>query len=124
MRLSFIIGLLLFSMAACQQEEQQPDYLWSEEKFVEVLTDVQMAEAIVRLGYNRLPDSLYLNDSIYSSAFDLNEVTKAEFDSNLNYYLDQPEQLEKMYDQVIVNLSTRLAEEKAMQPKLQKGKLP
>lgn len=113
---NLIIGLLFFSFfSACKKAEKLPDYLLSEDKFTEVLTEVQIAESIVRLGYHRYPDSLYRNDSIYSAAFRKLEISQAIFDSNMNFYLDHPKQLAKIYDQVLVNLSTRTAELKAKQ---------
>ena len=102
--------MLIGFFAACEEEEKIPDNILSKEKFTEALTEVQIAESIVRLGYHRYPDSLYRNDSIYSSAFRKLKITQAIFDSNMNYYLSRPVELEKIYDQVIVNLSTRTAE--------------
>lgn len=115
MKKLLILLFAISSLFSCESEEKKPDYVWSEERFTEVLTELQMAESVVRLGYNRLPDSLYLNDSIYNAAFRKVNTNKVEFDSNMNYYLQRPEQLEKIYDQVIVNLSTRLGELKAKQ---------
>ena len=105
-----ILGFVLLGLfTACEEEEKIPDYVLSKEKFTEVLTEVQIAESIVRLGYHRFPDSLYRNDSIYSAAFRKMEVSQAIFDSNMNYYLGFPNEMEKIYDQVIVNLSRRTA---------------
>ncbi len=104
----FIVSISLFF--SCQEEEKVPDYVWNEEQFVEVLTEFQMAEAIVRLGYHRREDSMYYNDSVYNAAFRKFNVSEAEFDSNYNYYLKNPKKLEEMYDVAITNLSTRLAE--------------
>ncbi|KAA3642650.1 MAG: DUF4296 domain-containing protein [Bacteroidetes bacterium] len=111
---AYLLALFLF-FSACEEEEKLPDYLLSEERFTEVLTEVQIAESIVRLGYHRYPDSLYRNDSIYGAAFRKMEISQAIFDSNMNYYLDHPKQLAKIYDQVLINLSTRTAELKAKQ---------
>jgi hypothetical protein len=102
-----LLSLFFFS---CNKEEKVPDYVWEEERFVEVLTQFQMAEAVVRLGYHRKPDSMYLNDSVYNAAFREVNTSRAAFDSNYNYYLEHPEMLEKAYEKVITNLSTKSAE--------------
>ena len=105
-----IFGFMVL-MTSCESEEQIPDYVMSEERFAEVLTEVQIAETIVRLGYHRNSDSLYLNDSIYGSALKKMEVSKADFDSNMTYYLNNPEKFERVYDLVLNTLSTRSAEQ-------------
>ena len=106
-----VVGIILMiGLFACGEEKAKPDYIWSEDDFIEVLTEVQMAEAIVRLGYHRSKDSLIPNDSIYNAVFHKMGITKVEFDSNYNYYLNDPEKLESIYDEVIANLSRSEAE--------------
>jgi hypothetical protein len=99
--------MILFS---CQEKEEIPDYLWEDEKFVEVLTEFQITESIIRLGYHRFPDSAFATDSIYASMYSELGVTEAEFDSNYQYHLKDPESLSKIYGKVITNLSERSAE--------------
>lgn len=113
-----VLFVLMGFFLACEQEIKTPEYLLEEAKFVEVLTQLQKAESIVRLGYNRHPDSIYLNDSVYSALFRASEVKRADFDSSMNYYLDHPEQMEGIYDQVLENLSKESAELKAKRKKL------
>lgn len=105
----FIVVLFLISIISCKEEEKQPDYLLNENEFTQVLSDFEIAEAIVRLGYNRTKDSLIFNDSIYSSVFRKHNITKALFDSNFTYYSNHTKEFEKIYEEVITNLSTRSA---------------
>ena len=111
---SVLCGLFLIG---CQEKNQPPDYLWDEVRMVEVMTEVQMAEALVRLGYHRSEDSMHVNDSVFNAAFRKVGVNKVDFDSNFNYYQRQPELMEKVFEQVIANLSERSAEVKAEQVK-------
>lgn len=112
----YLIILIFSFLFSCNEAEEKAPYIWSEDRFTEVLTEFQQAEAIVRLGYHRTKDSLILNDSIYNAAFRKMNVTKAEFDSNYNYYLKHPKVLEKIYQEVITNLSERSAELKKKNP--------
>ena len=100
-------------LLACGPEEQKPDVVFSEEKMVEVIAEFQVAEAIIRLGYHRTKDSLIYNDSIYEAVFDKLEITKFQFDTSYNYYSMHPKEFEKIYAQVIDDLSVRAAELKA-----------
>ena len=94
---------------SCTEEEEKPAYLWPEEQFVEVMTEVQMAESMLRLGMHRRQDTLILRDSIYNATFRKMEVKRVDFDSNYNYYLNRPGEFEKLYDQVLIRLSKRSA---------------
>ncbi len=108
-----LIFFCFLSLFSCEsRKEKAPEYVWSEERFTEVLTEFQLAEAIVRLGYHRSNDTLIPNDSIYNALFRKMDISRIEFDSNYNYYLKDPKVLEKVYDQVLVNLSKRSAEMK------------
>lgn len=98
--------MFLISFFACKEEEKVPEYVWEEERFVEVLTEFQLAEAIVRIGYHRDKDSLIINDSLYNAVFRKMNVSRADFDSNYNYYLNDPKRMDSIY----ANLMTRLSE--------------
>lgn len=98
-----LLSIILF-LFSCAKEEK-PDYLWDEELFVDVLTEVQLAESIIRLTYNRVGDTIYDPDSIYAAALQKMGVTIDEYDSNYNYYLDRPKRFEEVYEKVIIRLS-------------------
>ena len=106
----FLIAILLFSLStSCAKQDKKPENIWDNDRFAAVLTEVQLAEAIVRLGYHKSKDSLVPNDSIYEVAFRKMNTTRTDFDSNYNYYLNHPEEMEKIYEQIITNLSERSA---------------
>ena len=103
----YIITLLLFS---CSESKETPENILSEDQFVEVLTEFQLTESIVRLGYHRTDDSLHHNDSLYNAMFRKMNVSRVDFDSNYNYYVKDPETFSKIYEKVITNLSKESAE--------------
>lgn len=110
MKKLLIISALLVLFIACEKEEKKPDYLWPEEQFVEVLTEFQKTESLVRLEYHRFKDSAYANDSVYAALYEKMEVEEEEFDSNYYYYLRNPEKLEKIYEEVITRISETAGE--------------
>ena len=107
-----ILAILCFVplLYACEEKEEKPDYLWEEERFIEVLTEFQITEGIIRLGYHRFPDSTYSTDSIYAAMYQDLGISEAEFDSNYHYYLQDTEKMAKIYEQVITRISERAAE--------------
>tara|TARA_R110000868_G_scaffold155878_6_gene382501 strand:+ start:366 stop:752 length:387 start_codon:yes stop_codon:yes gene_type:complete len=100
---------LVFVFVSCGKEEKKPDYLWPKEKFVEVMTEIQITETVIRLGIHRAQDSIILKDSLFAALFREMEVNRAVYDSNYNYYLKRPAEMEAIFDEVMVNLSERSA---------------
>lgn len=111
----FLVSITLFS---CEEKEETPDYLIEKERFVEILTEFQTAEAMVRLGLHRSQDSIIPNDSIYNAVFRKLEISQANFDSSYTYYSNRPDEFKKMFEQVITNLSKHSAEITAKSKKL------
>lgn len=109
--INYFFLLIVFGVFySCNTKKDNPEYLWDSDRFATVLTEVQLAEATVRLGYHRSNDSLIPNDSVYQSALRKMNANRADFDSNYNYYLNHPKEMEQVYEQVITNLSERSAE--------------
>ena len=99
MRITIVILIAVAFIASCKPtEENNNNEMWSKEKFIQVLVDVQITEAYIRLGFYRNNDSLILPDSIYSATFREIGTSKEEFAKNFEYYAAQPEKMEKIYD--------------------------
>lgn len=104
-----VIGAFIGTLFSCAAEEQKPDYLLAEDKLVDVFTDFQIAEAIVRLGYHRTKDSMFYNDSLYNAVFRKHNISEVIFDSNLTYLADHPKEFEGIFENVIDSLSSKLS---------------
>lgn len=103
-----IIGITLIYLAltSCgEKEEKRPEHIWEEERMVEVLTEFHKTEAYVRLKYHHFGDSAYVADSVFNASFQQLGTSREEYDSNYSYYLNHPKALEKVYEQVIINLN-------------------
>ena len=85
MRLLILTVLIVFAFS-CGKKEKKPDYIFSHDRMVEVLTEFQISEAIVRLGYHRTKDSIIYNDTIYSSVFRKLNIDRSQYDSSFTYY--------------------------------------
>lgn len=110
MRIFLIIIIVAFAASCKQQTEKKPDDIWSREKFVDAMVEVQITEAFIRLGYNRSHESYRHKDSLFKSTFDELGVSREEFERNFTYYSNRPKEMEEIYEEVIENLSTKQAE--------------
>ena len=107
---NLIYLLLVLALSSCYTENkpatEPPESLLSKELVIELITDLQLAEGII--SNNRLDKTLTkrdFKDSIYQVIFEHYQITAEQMKENLDYYNNDPEQMEKMYEQVLTNLS-------------------
>jgi len=115
-----------FILFSCYHEARDntpvPSPLFSSGQMVDILTDVQLAEAVI--ARNQI-ERKYLkngyNDSVYRVIFEHYNITAEQLKDNINYYNSDPREMEKIYDKVLSNLG-RLKSELEMATKKEKIK--
>jgi hypothetical protein len=73
-------------------------------KFVNVLTDIHLADGIAVNNMAQVLDAPIDSASLYQSVFDKYDVTRAMFDSTLVYYSQHPDDFQKIYNKVNARL--------------------
>ncbi|HHJ50722.1 MAG TPA: DUF4296 domain-containing protein [Phaeodactylibacter sp.] len=98
------LGLLLLLLPACRSEKKQTTPLpMPEEKLVQVLTDVHLAEVA---GQNLLgPARDSLETEYYRQIFRIHQADSAAFFQSLNILLKEPERAKEIYEKVLENLA-------------------
>jgi hypothetical protein len=112
---SISISILFFLICGCYNENkvvaEPPDPLLTEEQMIEILTDIQIAEAIIANNrVQRTNTEQHYKDSLYQVIFDNYKLTSKEINANIDYYNTDPNQMEKIYEKVLSNLSKRQSE--------------
>jgi hypothetical protein len=132
----FLIFSLLFLFSCGHGKDQkikEPDDLIPEEKMVLVLADVHLLEASLAVRSTnpvpvrmRLPQQ-FLHDSVpppiqpigekknplpYYDIFKKNGVTKKQYEESMMWYSANPEKLNALYDEVIIELTKRQTEDR------------
>lgn len=101
----FLILLLAFLFSCKEKTVVIPDSVLSKDTMANVLMDIQLEEAIIsKLGIN---DSLP-KDSIlkgFALIFQKHKISQEQFAKSFDYYKENPEMLEEIYDKVINELS-------------------
>lgn len=131
--------IVLFFLFACNQAPvnvvEKPSDLIPEEKMVKVLVDVHLLEAtlnvrspqISRPQQGPVPIEMPRDTIIRGVVFDPNApppiawydifkkhgVTKAQYEASMKWYSSQPEELNKIYDEVINELTTQQVKDRA-----------
>jgi len=77
---------------------------------VNVLVDIHLADGMADENMRHSSGFVLDSASLYGSVFKKYGVTRAQFDSTMNYYSEHPDDLQKMYNQVTARLK-RLEDE-------------
>ena len=81
------------------------DKVLSSKKMVELFTDIQLLDGIVILQQRENKDPKRLANEMFPDILENHQVSREEFDESMRYYTYHTEQLNKIYEKVITNLS-------------------
>ena len=97
-----ILGLMLL-VISCNRGDKK--YIIPEKKFVNLLVDLHLAEAIAAESNREVFTSVKLDSAtLYGSVFAKYNVTRGMFDSTMLYYSLKPERFQKIYNSVTAKL--------------------
>lgn len=114
-RFIFIL-LTTCTLIACseQKEEVIPEEIVSEEKFIDIITDVKILEGRLHHKVNA-QDIPKIAPDLYQEIFDKHDITKEGFRKNIIYHFKTPEKTMRIYETVVEQLtviSKQIPEEK------------
>ena len=113
--LMFLMIVLLACSSEKPKKEERPESILSQEKMVAILTDVQLIEgAITKKLIDEKEGKKHVKE-VYAATFEKHNITKEVFDESMEYYQKDTEKLEKIYDEVLNELSKKKAELKNKQ---------
>lgn len=88
----------------------EPENLLSQEKFTEVMLDMQLLEASIRIKLLRQKGIRERTPGYFEQVFTKHQVKEKDFTSSLKFYAAQHEKITAIYDSVEVRL-IRMKEE-------------
>jgi Domain of unknown function (DUF4296) len=108
--LIFVLLVVLFSCGKKKTDFAIPDDVIKRGEMVKILADVHIAEATINLRNVAVPDVRNLNAALYKNIFVKHQITKEEFTKSYNFYSNNTELFNEMYDSVIMELNKMQAE--------------
>jgi hypothetical protein len=103
----FLILFIFILFFSCSKPVvEKPELLIQEDKMIEMLTDIHLAEATFNARRHR--DSLVMKSSsadFYYSILDKHQVPDSVFEQSFVFYASQPRKFEKMYRQAMNRLN-------------------
>ncbi len=101
----FLLFIIFIGAASCESQKDhinRPKHLIDMKKMVEVMKDVHLAEASLQTFKIQEKDSI--GKLLYSHVFRIHSVREIDFYESLDYYSDQPEIMDVLYDDIIKEL--------------------
>ena len=114
----FSVFILIISCTN-KQEIQVKNNLIPEEKLIPLIVDVHLFDAYMNLGMN---DSISFDPKkINNAIFEKHGTTREKFTETINYYSQDPQQLDSLYEKILVRMSEMKAE--IIDPKKNQNKI-
>jgi len=105
MRIAYtLLTIILIVSCSSPEEEGIPENVLSPEKFTSVMIDVQITEGMRAQGVDLITPGEGV-EGAYEEIFSKHQINKESFDVSYDYYLDHPDKMEKIYEQVLDSLS-------------------
>jgi hypothetical protein len=111
LRYSAIVYTVAFAfLLGCSDVPEPPSDVLPRETFVEVLTDVQIIEAVFNQNLIRNDDPKLRIARYYKETFERHGVEPEAFVRTYNWYYAHPELMMPVYDDVMAQLAQRQGE--------------
>lgn len=108
-RIHTIVILLLVILASCQRDPL-PKNAIKQEKFVDVMVDIHLAQALYNDRIRIKMDSLR-SDELYLSVLEKHGISEEEMNTTTLYYTRHPKKYDKVYSDVLTKISLLLEAE-------------
>ena len=103
-RISLACLFFLIVPACGRDAGSRPGYVLSEERFIDLLVDMTLAESATAINIVNVPGNRI--DSVYAfDPLEEHKVSRAVYDSTLRYYAGRPEEYKAVYSEVLTRLS-------------------
>jgi hypothetical protein len=103
------IIFVLFLVYACGSKDEKtkiPDNIIPPEKMVAIIVDFHLVEASIAQGQQRHEDVNQITNYRYNSVLKKHNISRNKLSESFNFYTDHMKDLEKIYKEVVVELST------------------
>lgn len=98
----FILCNLFFSCGE-KKTVSIPATVLPKEKMAAVIKDIHLSEA--EMSLRTFPDSTSKEKLSFQKIFEKDSITKKQYDESLSFYVDHPQLLDTIYEQVLNDLS-------------------
>jgi len=103
--------IIILSLSACNRfGDQKPVDLIPQKNMVDILVDIHVADAVVEHKFGPTTTNIAMTNALYNRIYQNYGITAAQYKTSYKYYEAHPDIMDKMYTQVITELSKKEAE--------------
>ena len=103
--------LLLISLGSCYRTATDPAFemqlVLPADSMVSLLTDIHLVDGIITDLKAKKTSTTHLSSEYFEAILQKHNIDKAVFDESMRYYAFHTEELNEIYEEVIINLSKR-----------------
>ena len=103
--LIYIVIVFGFLISCTEGEKALPDYLIEREKMVEVIADIELTQALIKLKFSN-QDALN-SQELYNQVYKEFGISEEQFNKSLVYYCKTPKGTEGVYIDAIERLTEK-----------------
>ena len=96
------------NISACGNKDDSVEGVIERDKFIEVLTDIQISESMNQFIRNK--ETEFNLDFSYQWIYEKYGITEEKFRTSIEYYTGDPKTFEAIYDEVIIRISEKKIE--------------
>lgn len=108
MRIHIILLFLLLILNACNKDQEKLPI--QEEKMIDILVDVHLAEAAMQELSSVIRDSI--GEVYYGQIFEIHDITEEDFNKTLFLIKQDPKHMDRIYKDVLAKLDKKMEETK------------
>lgn len=101
----FVLFAIILLFSFCDSADKVPREIIQPGPMAEILTDIQLAEGALKAQFILGDSGKKLAPYYYEPVYLKHGVTGEQFRTSLSFYLDHPEKIQPVYDQVLENLN-------------------
>jgi hypothetical protein len=102
---------LILTLGSCYHIAPDPDFdmalVVPSDSMVSLLIDLHMVDGIITTLKDRKKPTLHLSNEYFEAVLQKHAIDTAKFEESMRYYAFHTEELNKIYDKVIINLSKK-----------------
>ena len=102
-----IIVIILFSSCNSNNENKIPDGIIPESKMITIITDLHLTDATLNIKHISKRSNNKEIAKYYKSVLKKYGYSRLQFNKSIEYYSDEPEKLDEIYDKVLEELSKK-----------------
>lgn len=106
MRFLLLLLIAVVTFSACKEESREKGEVIDEDKFIDVLVDLHIADAMLATDIKKENEKLFLPKNFYHQVLKKHNITRADFNKSIAYYAEEPAKLGQIYDKVMEKLNT------------------